>query len=324
MRNLIICTTPLQILIGQKITKLKVNEKFDVIVIAQNDNKKYQYYFNLIKQDCESSIYYPLTKRYSGLINFSKKLNSLNLDTDYKAVYLASIDFVYCHYILSRMNQPEIFTFDDGTANISKSSIYYSKSNSNIIKRFVKNTVYKILNINYCLQTIKDKSLLHYTIYENVPNIIDKTYFLQLNDNQIELNNRKRCEAKLSKAIIFLGQPFKEGLTSYNRKELIDLLETKLKIDFYFPHPRETNPPEGNFKIVNSDLILEDYIKIFLHNHYDTELHIYSFISSASLNLINYERVKAYYVYDPLLYKDNKDFYLMAKKYFNIGFITSD
>lgn len=62
MQNIIICTTPLQMLIAHKIIKTKADESFDLLVIAQQDNEKYRYYFNRLKKDCKKSLYYTLKK----------------------------------------------------------------------------------------------------------------------------------------------------------------------------------------------------------------------------------------------------------------------
>ena len=49
-RNLIMCTTPLQMLIAEKIIKLNKDEKFDLLVLALNNNDVY--YYNKLKEKC--------------------------------------------------------------------------------------------------------------------------------------------------------------------------------------------------------------------------------------------------------------------------------
>lgn len=319
MQNIIICTTPLQMLIAHKIIKIKADESFDLLVIAQHDNEKYRYYFNRLKKDCKKSLYYTLKKGGLGFLDFVRKIYLNKFNKQYDNVYLSSIDSSYCVYILSKSKKARIYTFDDGTANISKSSIYYSKITHSLNKRLI----FRLFDMNLSMDNIKANSSLHYTIYKNVPNIIDNTYYINLYDDE-DFDNSYTSGKSLNdlKVInIFLGQPIGEVPSSYQEKDLIYLLENTLCINLYFPHPREITPPLGNYEVVETNLIFEDYIRIYLKENLNTKVNIYTFISSALLNLKGSDRVSMSYIYDPLLYNDHKEFYSMVDTYFKIPVI---
>lgn len=318
MQNLIICTTPLQMMIADKIIELKPDESFDLLVIAQQDNEKYEYYFNQIKKNCINSMYYPLRQGIRGFSEFLLRIYLKKLNKNYDSVYLSSIDSSYCKFILSRNKSSKVFTFDDGTANISESSTYYTEKSTRLAKRLA----YSIFNINESMGSIKDRSLLHYTIYKNIPNIIEDTYYINLFESQ--KNNSTNSTKNLKEVNIFLGQPYGEVPSSYSEESLVKLLEEKLYINLYFPHPRETSPPTGKYKLVRTNLIFEDYIRSYLKDHENVQINVFTFISSAILNLEGYNRVETNYIYDPLLYDAHKAFYSMVKKYFNIPLIHID
>lgn len=313
-KSLIICTTPLQMVIAEKIIQNNQDERFDLITLVVNDNDKYKYYFNRIKHHCNRSLYYQLTGDLKGFVKFIKEIKNQKFNVSYTKVYLASIDSSYCQYMLSRSRSPEIFTFDDGTANIVPTSIYYSPISYSISKRLAR----KAFGIKYSMDDIKYNSVIHYTIYKDIPNITKKTKFLNLID-RTHLNNLS-INHDVKKLNIYLGQPLDEITEYFTHKKLNEILET-LNINYYFPHPRETSIPNGNFKVINSNLIFEDYIIQLIQNDISPIVNVFSFTSTAILNISNIRQVKVHYIYHPELEYKLKDLYSLAQISFNIPLI---
>lgn len=313
-KSLIMCMTPLQILIAEKIITLNSNERFDLLVVALNDNKKYKTYFERVKKLCVNSLYYVQGKGRLVFFDYIKKLKKHNLNNKYNNYYLAGIDSRHCQYILSKNKNPNIFTFDDGTANIITSSLYYSNSKPNFLKR----AGWGILGIKHYMKEIKEASLLHYTIYDGIPNIIDNKVYISL------VSKEKNIEQKTSEVVSFyLGQPLTEISKNFDLSYVINNID-KLNIDYYYPHPREKSYPEGKFQLVDNPLIFEDYIVQFLEKYPDIAVEVFSFTSTALLNIMSLDRVKVTYIHDTEFFELNHRFYEFTKKSFGIEHINLD
>lgn len=305
------CTTPLQMLIAEKIIALNPSKRFDLLILAHSDSPKYRYYFERLKLKCMDSFFFINDK--AGLkpfIEFKKKINANNINKTYSYVYLASIDSRYLQYIVSQNKGAKIYTFDDGTANIVKQSPYYTTTAPKFMKRFI----WRVLGVRYYINHIKNFSSGHYTLYRNVPNIIDNTIPIKLYENTYTKSNTENTKTLR----FYLGQPLTEVSSHYSNKYIEDTIRV-LDIDYYFPHPRENDLPDiQNLDFVESQLIFEDYIVKFLKNNPNTNLIVYSFTSSCILNISHIERVEAVYIYDSYLMEKFKNFYNLANLRFNI------
>lgn len=307
-KSLIMCVTPLQMIIAEKIIQLNPKQDFDLLVIALSDNEKYRYYYDRLKNICIASMYYTTEKGMKGFFNYIRKLNKTKLDGKYQSLYLASIDSRHFQYVLSRNKKANIYTFDDGTANIIPQSLYYSNSKP----KFFKRMVWRGFGIKHYMEDIKKLSSLHYTIYKDVPNIIEKTQFVKLYG---EYKSRSTPVTRVVK--IYLGQPLEEISIDFNSQYVAEII-AKLGIDFYYPHPREKVIPKDDFNIITNQLVFEDYIVSYLEDNPEVMVEVYSFISSAILNIASLDRIELNYIYDSYLYKNYKDFYEFAKNAFNI------
>lgn len=308
---LIICLTPLQMIIAEKIVELNPCKNFDLLVITSNDDVKYRAYYKRLKKLCKNSLYYIPKKGRLGFLHFMRELNLKKINSDYKCIYLANIDSRNCQYIISKNDLAHIYTFDDGIANIISHDVYYSNNTPTNWKKII----WRFIGIKYYIKDIRDKSLLHYTIYEGLPNIIEKTQLIKLYEND------ELIPAITNRTVnIYLGQPLEEISGIFTTEHISKSLQ-KLNIDFYYPHPRENTIPLGGFEIIKSELIFEDYIIRYLQKNPDIKVRVYSFISSAILNICSLNRIEVNYIYDKDLYYKYKDFYDIVSSKFNINII---
>ena len=306
-KSLIICLTPLQMLIAGKIIEQQSDE-FDLLVITVDDNYKYQYYYEKLKEKCNKSYYY-VYQRLSVLENikqffkFKKNINKkLDFD-DYTSIYFASIDSRHCQYIFSKLRMDvKLMTFDDGTANIVKNSIYsYDKSN------FLKKIIMYLLGVKHSIGSLRKRSIRHYTIYNNIDNVFTNLNFIELMPSSILLNGIGR-----EKKNIFLGQPIKELFDGNESFDLNFMLE-KYNIEDYFPHPRESEENIGDVNIIKTNLVFEDYIlNIFDQNF--SKIKVYTFVSSAALNVVNINGVEVNFMFNSYLMEKYSDIYSLAEK----------
>ncbi|MEW0877691.1 glycosyltransferase family 52 [Acinetobacter baumannii] len=284
-KNLLVCLTPLQMLIASKIIDQNP-ASYDVLCLSYNENKKYDYYFNNISKKCDLSWKFLVrskSKIYRIFDFFRFKFFLLTLNRNkYNNVYLASIDNPFLHILLSKLSKNNIATFDDGTANIYKESIYYNYQN----KGRVQDLILALLGNIYNTQDVVSESSKHYSIYNNYSNIIENVSFISL-FNQKETVVEKEKEKEKEKVKIFLGQPFKD-IKGINTEKILNFIES-LKIDYYFPHPREVEK-YNNFKYIDSSLIFEDYIVNILKDGYFVE--VYTLLSTAALNVASLKNVR--------------------------------
>lgn len=320
-KSLLLCTTPLQMLIAEQIIKINSHDEFDLLVINPTRNDKYNYYFNRVSKLCNSSLYYEgdidtsrdslYIKKFHHLISFmrfNQLLKSHNIHKQYSKIYIASIDDLYFRYIISNNKDAHIYTFDDGTANIIDTSIYYTKKRPKLIQR-VK---WRILGLKFYEQDLRKLTRLHYTIYKDVPNITTKTKYIELFNEPMSSASDARNTLR-----IFLGQPLKKISDKYNESYLDKILR-ELKVDVYYPHPREIDYPKDKYNILNSPLIFEDYLIQYLTKNPTTYIYVYSFISGTLLNIAHFDRVKPIYIHDKDLYIKFKDFYKFSQEKLNI------
>lgn len=300
--------TPLQMLIAEKIIESNLHTEFDLLVIVMNDNDKHKYYYNRLKRICFNTLYYTMEAGLSAFLKSKLQLKKNYLDKDYQELYLASIENRDFRYIISKNRYSKIFTFDDGIGNIVPSSELYLKSKPNLLKI----AIFKAFGIKYYKEDIRRLSLLHYTIYENIPNIVNNTQLIKLYKDDVLYSTKP---TKILK--IYLGQPLFDLSSQFHNNYVVKTIES-LKIYFYYPHPREKELPSGDFDIIESSLVFEDYIVDYLRNNLDVQVDVYSFLSGTLLNIANLKRVSVKYIYNDYLFDNYKEFYNFAEKNFGI------
>lgn len=286
--NLILCATPLQVLIAEKIIEKYPNESFSLIMITYSKNEKYLYYFNRLKNKCKTAKLLNINGKWSTLFYVVYFRLSM-LDKNAKRVFLSNIDNIIFQTILSMLDKTEVYTFDDGTANIDKTSFFY-RDNQTLKQRIVK----KILGINLTVDGVKRKSIKHYTLYR-YENIISNLEYIDL----LPITVVNRTPTKTVR--IYLGQPLFEviddSIESKNKLN-IDITERAIKYsntNLYFPHPREKYKIE-NVSYIKTDLIFEDYIVEEIKKNPNTMFEVYTFFSTAGLNIANIPNVKVFYL----------------------------
>lgn len=267
--NLIICYTPLQVLIAEKIIERFPNEHFYGVMIYTVENKKFRYYAARLERKCNSFLsMYQSTNRLdllNGIFYLKRKFNNRLFDK----VFIASINEIYIQFILSVIGFNHLNTFDDGTANIVSSSFFYTPESKTIIRSLV-NT---LLGNQYSVEKIKVISEIHYTIYKGLPNINCNTEFIRLFDHNHQDVDLDDC------VNILLGQPI--YLDEQENIKLAERVVRNFNIHYYLPHPRETYLVK-NVEYIDTPLIFEDYLA---QEYSNRSCCIYTYFSSAVLNI---------------------------------------
>lgn len=268
--NLIICYTPLQVLIAEKIIEKHPENQFYGVMIYVAKNTKFAYYTERLKAKCAD--FFEM-HQHTDRINLLKEIISLKSHfkgKKFDRVFVASINDLQIQFLLSAIQFDELYTFDDGTANIVNSSVYYQKEPDTFVRKWIN----RLFRNKYSTQKLKSISKGHYTIYPNFTNIIKNTLPVHLfeGNKQVEHNNEKVVS-------LLLGQPV--YLESQKNIDLAKKVIEQFNIDYYLPHPREQYiVPKVTY--IETPLIFEDYIA---QKFKDKNCRIYTYFSSAVLNV---------------------------------------
>lgn len=269
--NLIICCTPLQVLIAEKIIDMHPEKQFFGVMLHTVENKKFDYY----KQRLQAK-----TDGFFSMLQHNDRWNLLKEIVQLKArfsgkqfdtVYFANFPELHIQFLLSAIEFKQLNTFDDGTVNIVKHSHFLNDDPDTLVRKFIN----KVLGNKYSTATLRSLSTQHYTIYPDFPNIMPNTVAVNLMDNSIAVSESSES------VNILLGQPV------YNdNSQNIELAQKAIKqfnIHYYLPHPREKYQVE-QVKYIDTPLILEDYIA---QEFSDRKCCVYTYCSSAILNIMN-------------------------------------
>jgi beta-galactoside alpha-2,3-sialyltransferase len=276
--NLIICATPLQILIAEKIMEKHPKEDFFVITYLRTSNTlKYIYYHKRIANKCLGNILLEKSQKPGHIPAYLYiiKLISIGLKIPQcKKVYISNISISDIHFILINQKKAEIITFDDGTSNIVG-----DKKLEEFPLRRISKLLYKSKLIP-STQELLNRQSKHYSIYTYPNNMGPSEYLPLFATRDTEVRVFKEEES------ILLGQPIYEREerameidTAFTERVIKDYHITK-----YFPHPRESYHISG-VEYIDTPLIIEDYLIQELKKHPERKYIIYSYCSTAVLNL---------------------------------------
>jgi beta-galactosamide-alpha-2,3-sialyltransferase len=321
-KSLFICNTPLQCLIATKIIELKFIKKKECILLFYNSNKNDQllYNFNNVKNKFDKSFYCKIERKFPFyLYDLYNLIKNINIES----IYLASIDSIYIQYIISKNLNKNIYTFDDGTANISNESHYY-KNKLSLTKRIILYCFFDMKNIR---EIILKESINHFTIFKYEKNYVGN-FFINVNLNFVKKN--KELKVNKNECSILLGTVENEALKDLDLK-IIEFKYAKLKKmikhDFYyFPHPRGNIRKIDQYINITNNLLISEFKILKLLDKY-SHINIYGFSSTVQLNLKTLENIeiiflKSYYESD--LISNIRNIFTNKQMYSNIKTIDFD
>lgn len=290
--NLVVCWTPLQMLIAEKIIKSHPNEKFYMIVMSHSGkNEKYDYYSSILSQKSERFYSFYIEPQsqnklfvYTSLLEL--KLKSL-LFPPLKTIYLAHISSPEIHTLVSTYPTVEIRTFDDGSSNLLKKSAFLNNANR-ISTGEVSRRFYELfINSTQSVKSIRERSIEHYTIFKDLKNIMDdghrKMTYLPLFDVS-KLKPSKEIKDTIK---ILLGSPEKE------MKEVSEKATKHFGIKYATLHPRQRYELSNTITL-QSPYIIEDYMLKEIEKNPHTHYEIYTFFSGAALTMKDFPNVSVY------------------------------
>lgn len=281
---LFVCYTNLQLVIASRIIAEKRMSPLEVEVfyISKVNNDVTRNTLNDIRGICSSVTFMHMKFKYP--LYFIPILMHF-FSRRYSSIYVASIDNIIIHFILSRVSFDCLYTFDDGSANILPNSIYYQESELGVISFLCR----RFLRIRYDILSIKQLSKMHYTIYDDYPNIIKDVTTIHLTSPCEERSINNSLVKKEYACNVFIGSVYSELFTSgCNTEDYLNrcwrLLMSTGIVNIYFPHPRENSDVNiSGIKKYNMQYIAEKEIEQLLKKY--EKIFLYGFLSSCQINL---------------------------------------
>ena len=284
--NLVVCWTPLQMLIAEKIIESHPNEKFYTIVMSHSGkNEKYDYYSSILSQKSERFYSFYIEPQSQNKL-FELKLKSL-LFPPLKTIYFAHISSPEIHTLVSSYPTVEIRTFDDGSSNLLKKSVFLNNANRISTGKTSRKFYEIFINSTQSVKSVRERSIEHYTIFKDLKNIMDdghrKMTYLPLFDvSKLKPSKEIRDTVK-----ILLGSPDK------GMKEISEKAIKHFGIKYATLHPRQRYEL-SNAIILQSPYIIEDYMLKEIEKNPHIRYEIYTFFSGAALTMKDFPNVSVY------------------------------
>lgn len=289
--NLLICSSPFQVLVAKRIINKYPSQSFYGMMLIVADNDKYHYYAKELTGACQGNgDSYILKKNKQPVLILwdllQLKLKGLSLK-NIDNIYVASFDSIVVQTLISGINFKELYTFDDGTANLIKDSYYYTKDrHTGFINRVLKRLFFN----PYDLHILKQQSMKHYTVF-NRANVMKSSEYLPLYAQQTS-QPTSNYQHSIS---IMIGQPIYEMDKTLNKakikqknQQLTKQIIQQFHIKQYLPHPRE-NYHLDDVDYIQTPLVAEDYFAQNLKEN--THYTLYTFCSGAVLPFVGMDNV---------------------------------
>lgn len=297
--NLVVCFTPLQVLIAKKVIQKEGIDYSSIhfLYFSKIEDDKHKKYYSLIAKHAKKSEFIKDVYSFKLLCKLRKRFIASVFDR----VLLASIDDSISHYLLSFIKFDELITYDDGLGNILKSGSYFKEHKRISLKKKIFTVVHCLLGRKYYLDSVKRRSNRHYTIFKEFENCVQNPIFLELFESTELSKNNKAIN-------IFLGTIYDEITTADNGKKLkndvllfLNKFPEKPK---YIPHPRALDKEFEPFRF-NSSSIAEEIVFDLIRDGF--RVNLYGFASSSQFNLYTARNVNIYVIDSPWLTSAMKD-----------------
>ena len=289
--NLVYCTSPLHVLIAERIIDLYPSEQFYCIFDGDPSLSKQWHYYERLKARCQGGLFIH-RKFHSNPLKAYLYMMKIVL-TSYrlpriKRIFTGSIASNIFRLLWPGIRTPELYTFDDGCMNLSPEA--YERIHSTPEGGFIR-LVRKLFTIP-SVEEFKARSLKHYTIYQ-YSNVMPRCEYvsLQLNKGYSDVCFVRGDENKTKVISILLGQRVFSWDKDKDDIALTEHIISTYGIGYYLPHPKESYTIKG-VEYIQTPLIAEDYILQILEENPDLEVRLYSYCSTALLNLSATPRVR--------------------------------
>ena len=290
--NVFIVRTRLQSLIVEKIINIENKDRY-ILILCYLDNKyeddsEYYASYKRIRNNAFFTIDIFCSSKIS--VNFIKfTLAQLSASVTNGKIFLAVIDSY--PFALSSKFFPnlEVNTFDDGSYNVLKSSVYFSETA--LDRKGIKGLISRMVFPKGGAKYLREKTKCHYTVFPNLDNIVEKERIVNLDWDWSELlDSRDLDKLPMNTNAILLGTAFQD-FSIIKQKELKEkIIKIIDNVGLYVMHPREVNWLEDS-KVVKLHSPAEAVLE-HMQSTTDKELVVYHIDTTVSYSLKNNENIK--------------------------------
>lgn len=298
---LIVCCTPLQIMIAKAMLEARKISRFRLIYFTWVDNDKHRHYYNEFSSMALDSEYIHMDSCFWNHFRYFRRAFSRMRVEEESSIAFAIIDNFFVQYAIKKYKYKDIVTFDDGTANLTQNSQYYTGYRLSTFRLIIRFILRGKINESW----IRRHVLAHYTIYPRQNNVVEHDRLFPVNifsGFSSELGQGEGAE----RLQIFLGQPIEDYRNNCLSQDYRNIVRDA-QVNEYLPHPRERDF-DGISNIVETHMIAEDYIRSKLEEY--NSVVVFSLGSTALLN-ISHPRLKKVVIRYSAIQNKMKDLYLL-------------
>ena len=304
--DIIFVRTKLQALIFlHLLSKNLISKKFIFVRCYQKeiyeDAIELDFFYNKIEK---KAFYTTRLVEKNGLIMCSLQVYLLSILAviSCSKFFLAGINY-YAFSIAAKFNPLlKIFTFDDGTANFHKDSLFFR-----IDRRDDSSFFRRLLNFLFPHGPaifIRKKIIRHYTIFNNVENIVPSKKLKHLNiDWKSYLSNEDKLFLKKfvkSEVSVMIGTVFLEAFNlDFLKKFNIENVQQRFlsKCDFIIVHPRDCSNFSRLMISRSFHGTAESVIEFLQNQSRVKKINVYHLVSTVTSTIENFSKVKLYDIF---------------------------
>lgn len=283
--DLFYCTTPLHILIAERIIEEEHISDYYVVFDGDPNSQKQQHYFERLKSKARGGVFIKRSYEKSPLRAYANVVGLLwkgSRIPKIRTLHVASLDSSIVRVLMSMFRWEQVHTYDDGAINLSPSA--FAQMNDQDDGGFIK-ALRRCLFIP-TVDQLKGLSKKHYSIYK-LSNVMPNVQYISLLPEKA-FGTEVEPTASIEKEYrVFLGQRV------YGDDRDLHLTAKMLsehRITHYLPHPKEDYVIEGA-NYIQTPLIAEDYVLNLLNEDPNCRVLLYSYCSTALINLRGLDRV---------------------------------
>lgn len=229
---MVICRTPFQGFTLERVLEREGVTSYDLVYLTQNSSSaEDRNYFERLAAGANRARYIFVRPRRIDLLNHllvAWACRDLYRDQKKDIVLLASFDSYPLNAIAVRQKGSERVTFDDGSGNIFRHSMYHLEHLPGRAR------YYRMLFGAESMNAFRDGIARHYTCHAQGHNIVEPERRVVV-DFGFAGDNEKRQ----GQMVIFVGGPI-VGHRSDDKIERIRAFLRQSGVEYYLPHPRET------------------------------------------------------------------------------------
>ena len=285
--KLVICYTPLHALILKRLREEGLIDNYYLLYICFDSGLRHKQYFNIAGINGQRKFLVLKRSLYHDFYKLLKFLKGLPHDFKFTGVVTGNLKHSYSRFSAYVLGVRELYTFDDGSGNISGAGYLY-EANEN----FLSQIFFLLCATRFLYKNCLSRIVTHYTIYD-FDNLVDVYNVSKIKISL--LRERKVSEIKKLHSIsVYLGNCFYlDGeLSERGEFSFDEAVVKRYKIDLYLPHPRRESlifkNEEKHMKILDTG-ISEDVVLSLLDSY--SQVNLFGCYSSVMLNLSQVEGV---------------------------------